>query len=237
MLCAVSLGGNVGDVSATFVEALRRLSASPDFRSVRMSRYYRSTPMGASAGDPFLNAACVFETDILPEQVLDQLQKIENLCGRERSVHWGPRTLDLDLVLYGDQIWDSPRLTVPHSAMWHRRFVLDPLAELIPTAVHPVLQLSMRDLQLRLQARPLLVGWSVPTRLLPLPQKEVAAEPTIRWFAPDIDSLKLATIIFTGPQTDLIFPNIIQLPSDPNAARQMVTDVLTAALDEPVAIP
>jgi 2-amino-4-hydroxy-6-hydroxymethyldihydropteridine diphosphokinase len=106
--CAISLGGNLGNVPDTFAEAVRLLTSSPGITELRTSRLYLTAPMGAVAGDAFYNAACVFETTLSPLDVLDLLQQIEDHCGRVRTVHWGPRTLDLDLILYGEDIIQSP---------------------------------------------------------------------------------------------------------------------------------
>jgi 2-amino-4-hydroxy-6-hydroxymethyldihydropteridine diphosphokinase len=113
--------------------------------------------MGDAAGDDFLNSAAELATELAPRELLQRLQEIENQFGRERTLRWGPRTLDLDLILYGDVVIDEPDLQVPHPACWYRRFVLDPLAELAPEVVHPVKQLTIGKLRARLLDRPLRV--------------------------------------------------------------------------------
>lgn len=232
-MCAISLGGNLGDVPATFAAAIRQLTASPIISDVRLSRLYRTVPMGANAGETFWNAAAVFETSAAPLEILDQLQQLEQACGRVRTLHWGPRTLDLDLMLYGDLVIDSPRLTVPHPAMWHRRFVLDPLVELVPDAIHPIFHRAVVELKQRLQQRPLLVGWVVPTGFSSLRELVGTAHPT-KAVAPD--ALHTAAILFAGQDVHIPFPQVIRLSDDQSEAQQQVTHILTAALDEPVAI-
>lgn len=228
-MCAISLGGNLGDVPATFAEAIRQLEASPIISGVRMSRLYRTAPMGAQAGDVFWNAAAVFDRhhslDVFP-----LLQRIEKSCGRKRGVHWGPRTLDLDWLLSGEESFSTGSVIVPHPAMWHRRFVLDPLVELIPDAIHPVFQRSIRELRERLLQRPLPIGWAAPASFLPLRASAGAAQATI-----DVadEAWHTAAIVFAGRDVRCELPQVIRLPDDEPAARQLIIDVLTAALDEP----
>jgi 2-amino-4-hydroxy-6-hydroxymethyldihydropteridine diphosphokinase len=107
-----------------------------------------------------LNAAAELETSLAPLKLLDKLQAVEGDLGRTRSRHWGPRTLDLDLVFWESQIINLPRLVVPHPAAWYRRFVLDPLAEVAPRLVHPVKLVDICTLRERLLARPLRVSFA-----------------------------------------------------------------------------
>jgi 2-amino-4-hydroxy-6-hydroxymethyldihydropteridine diphosphokinase len=156
--CQISLGGNSGPVAATFEQALGRLQSDGACRVIALSRYHATAPVGDQAGAGFLNAAAELETALEPLELLDKLQTVERDLGRTRSTHWGPRTLDLDLLFYDSQIINSPRLVVPHPAAWYRRFVLDPLAEIAPRFVHPVKQVDMGTLRDRLLARPLQVS-------------------------------------------------------------------------------
>jgi 2-amino-4-hydroxy-6-hydroxymethyldihydropteridine diphosphokinase len=156
--CHISLGGNSGTVAETFGRAIDRLGKNAGCSVVALSRFHQTAPVGDQAGDRFLNAAAELQTSLDPMELLDLLQLIERELGRVRTVHWGPRTLDLDLLYYGSQIIDSTRLIVPHPAAWYRRFVLDPLVEIAPDLEHPVKQATMRVLRERLLARPLPVG-------------------------------------------------------------------------------
>lgn len=156
--CHISLGGNSGPVAATFDQALTRLQSTRDSRVVAVSRYHETAPVGDEAGPRFLNAAAELETALAPLELLDELQTVERELGRSRSIHWGPRTLDLDLLYYESQIINLPRLIVPHPAAWYRRFVLDPLVEIAPRFVHPVKQVEVAALRDRLLARPLRVA-------------------------------------------------------------------------------
>lgn len=136
----IGLGGNIGDVAATLRSALEALHALPDTRVARASRVYRTPAWGVEAQPDFLNSAALLETGLEPHALLDGLLRIEREHGRERAAdgaRWGPRTLDLDLLLYGDATIDAPGLSVPHPQMHARAFVLVPLAEIAPDAQVP----------------------------------------------------------------------------------------------------
>jgi 2-amino-4-hydroxy-6-hydroxymethyldihydropteridine diphosphokinase len=156
--CLIALGGNVGPVDETIAAAIRLLDARGDTRVVSASSIHRSIPVGDRAGGEFRNAAAEIETQLPPLELLDALQAVESQFGRTREIHWGPRTLDLDLILYGPEIIRLPRLQVPHPACWYRRFVLDPLVEIAPDVVHPDKQRTFAQLRERLLVRPLPVG-------------------------------------------------------------------------------
>ena len=126
----IALGSNLQDPIVQLRSAVIAVGKLPHSRLERTSGVYRSTAIGPGTQPDYLNAVLLLSTDLLPLQVLDALQKIEQAQGRMRNVRWGARTLDLDILLFGDQQIDSSRLTVPHSAMAHRNFVLYPLAEI-----------------------------------------------------------------------------------------------------------
>lgn len=153
-LAVIALGGNLGDVPQTFERARTAVSLFAT-DNVRMSRLYRTDPVGAQAGDVFWNAALCCETSLPPLHLLDELQAIETQNGRTRTLHWGPRTLDLDLIFYGEHVLSTERLTLPHPHAWYRRFVLDPVADLTPELRHPVLDVTVSELRRRLLPRPL----------------------------------------------------------------------------------
>lgn len=144
----LGLGTNLGDRRGYLDAAVRRLRAEPGVRVTAVSPYYDSTPAGSGyqGQPPFLNAAAEIETDLAPQSLLRLLLEIEHQFGRRRLVKDSPRTLDLDLLLYGEQVWDNPEVTLPHPRMADRAFVLVPLAEIAPGAVHPVLKQTVRDL-------------------------------------------------------------------------------------------
>lgn len=152
--CLLALGGNQGVTSESFREAVDRLSES-GIHVQQLGEVFRTRPVGAHAGGDFLNTAAIAETDLLPGETLRTLHAVEDAFGRTRNVHWGPRTMDLDLLTYGRQIIDQADLVVPHPSMWYRRFVLDPLVTIAADDIHPVFEVSIRELWQKLQPRPL----------------------------------------------------------------------------------
>lgn len=135
----VGLGGNVGDAAATLGDALHALDGLPETRLLRASRLYRTPAWGVTAQPDFINAVAMLETRRSPQALLAELLLIERKAGRDRSGgdRWGPRTLDLDLLLYGDILIDEPGLHVPHPHLHERAFVLVPLLEIAPEVVIP----------------------------------------------------------------------------------------------------
>jgi 2-amino-4-hydroxy-6-hydroxymethyldihydropteridine diphosphokinase len=132
----VGLGANLGDARDVVGQAVKALGALPQTRLVAVSRLYRSAPVDAQGPD-FVNAVAELHTRLTPQDLLSALQAIEHAHGRERPHRNAPRTLDLDLLLYGQRIVDEPRLTVPHPRLHERAFVLLPLADLAPELEHP----------------------------------------------------------------------------------------------------
>jgi 2-amino-4-hydroxy-6-hydroxymethyldihydropteridine diphosphokinase len=138
MRAYVALGSNQGDSQAQVRGAFRALAAMPDTQLLRRSSLYLTPPWGVTNQPDFVNAVAELETDLSPVALLQALLEIEHRAGRRRDgARWGPRTLDLDLLLYADQVLDEPGLTVPHPRMAERAFVLLPLAELEPTLKIP----------------------------------------------------------------------------------------------------
>ncbi|WP_458576207.1 2-amino-4-hydroxy-6-hydroxymethyldihydropteridine diphosphokinase [Aliamphritea spongicola] len=136
-LCYIGLGSNLEDPYQQVSSALEELAALPDCRAHAHSRLYRSDPVGPPGQPDYVNAVACFETTLEPLALLDALQAIEQAHQRVRIQHWGPRTLDLDLLLYGNQVIENERLTVPHAFMKERSFVLYPLADLAPDTTLP----------------------------------------------------------------------------------------------------
>ena len=134
----LGLGSNVGDREANLRAALRGLEAR-GFRVTALSSLYLTEPVDAPPQEWFLNAVAGGETALSPEALLRACLDTERALGRVRDVPRGPRTIDLDLLLYGDEVRDTPGLTLPHPRMHERRFVLVPLVEIAPGARHPVL--------------------------------------------------------------------------------------------------
>ncbi|MBV0934211.1 2-amino-4-hydroxy-6-hydroxymethyldihydropteridine diphosphokinase [Marinobacterium weihaiense] len=128
----IGLGSNLEDPRQQVSDALLELDDIPASRVVARSSLYRSDPVGPPGQPDYVNAVAALETELAPETLLDALQAIEQAHQRVRKIHWGPRTLDLDILLYGDHIIDSERLIIPHAWMLERNFVLWPLAEIAP---------------------------------------------------------------------------------------------------------
>ncbi len=151
--CLIALGSNLGDRAATLDAAGVQLNSLPATRLIRHSRYHCFPSIGGPSGQPdFLNAAAVLETDLAPLVLFEYLLQIETDHGRRRQERWSARTLDIDLLLYEDQIFDNPYLVVPHPRMSFRRFVLKPAADVAPQLVHPIIGMSIDSLAQRLDS-------------------------------------------------------------------------------------
>ncbi|MCR4413365.1 MAG: 2-amino-4-hydroxy-6-hydroxymethyldihydropteridine diphosphokinase [Thermoguttaceae bacterium] len=136
--CLIALGSNLGDRLQTLERAIDDMTAHPAFRVVARSRWHQTRPVGGPVGQgEFLNGALLGETTLSPNALLEWLQDLERRLGRQRTTRWGPRTIDLDLLLYDHWVVDSPSLVLPHPRMAWRRFVLAPAAEVAPGMVHP----------------------------------------------------------------------------------------------------
>ncbi len=133
----LSIGANLGDRVATCDEALARLDAHPDVRVVRRSSLFETEPVGGVEQPPFVNLAAELATELAPEALLDLLKATERDLGRRPGIRWGPRVIDLDLLIYDDRILMTDTLSLPHPRMHERRFVLEPLAEIAPDLRDP----------------------------------------------------------------------------------------------------
>ena len=146
-LAFVALGSNLGDRRGALEGAVAALAGTHGVAVRKVSSFHETEPVGGPPGQGlFLNAAAVLETSLDPFGLLQVLREIEERFGRTRTVRWGERTLDLDLLLFDDRVVDTPELTVPHPRLTERRFVLEPLAEVAPDTIEPVTRRTIIDL-------------------------------------------------------------------------------------------
>ncbi len=148
----LGLGSNLGDREKNIKEAVRQLQESGIAGEMRTSSLYETEPEGIKEQPLFLNAILEMETDLSPRDLLDMLQAIEKRLGRKKVQKWGPRIIDLDILLYGDLILREEDLEIPHPLLAKRSFVLDPLAEIAPGTIHPRLKMTISDLRDNLKA-------------------------------------------------------------------------------------
>ena len=142
----LGLGSNIGDRTANIERASRLIGEIEAVRLVRMSSLFETEPVGYEDQPDFINAVLEIGTPLTPRELLAAVKEIEQRMGRTRTVRFGPRIIDVDILLFGQRVIDEPGLTIPHPRMHERRFVLGPLAEIAPEAVHPVLKKSVMEL-------------------------------------------------------------------------------------------
>lgn len=226
--CFIAFGGNLGSVAETFRAATTALENGPAGIVVQRSRLYRTAPIGSASGTAYLNAVATMESSLAPESLLAALHATEDCFGRTRSTHWGPRTLDLDLITCGDVVSSSHRLTIPHPHCWYRRFVLDPWNDVAPNYVHPLLGEPVTELRRRIVARPL--GVAVDWDLTDV-RDVCAAFPDVQLVDVGTDE---AAIVMTRNASEER-RRCIDLRGAVNRAA-IAEHVLRAALDEPIVI-
>ena len=152
VFACIALGSNLGDRAAHIAAAITALRREPGIEVVAVSAIYETDPVGPRPQGPYLNAAVRVETALRPSELLDRLLRIEASEGRRRSREsCAPRTLDLDLLLYGDRRVDEPGLVVPHPRLHERAFVLEPLCDVAPEWLHPIFGKSVEDLARRVR--------------------------------------------------------------------------------------
>ena len=142
----LSIGSNLGDKEGYLDFAIDRLNALPDTKVTAVSDYLVTKPYGDVEQDDFLNGALEIETLKMPEELLEEAMRIEQEAHRERTIHWGPRTLDIDILFYDNQIIYTENLKIPHTEIPKREFVLEPLAAIAPDYVHPILGKSVSQM-------------------------------------------------------------------------------------------
>lgn len=142
----IGFGSNIGDRLAHIQNAIHALSKTEGIALQKISSVYKTDPVGYEAQAEFLNGVAAIQTDLPPLSLLHALKDIEITVGRQHRIHWGPREIDLDILIYGDMCLQTEKLVIPHPEMHLRRFVLVPLAELAPDLVHPVFQETVHTL-------------------------------------------------------------------------------------------
>ena len=149
----IALGSNIGDTETYLNEAVEKIGQIPTCTVEKVSSYLVTEPYGVTDQPDFLNACLKMRTLLYPEELLKELNRIEKEAGRERIIHWGPRTLDLDILLYDDIVLEEDDLCIPHVEMHKRSFVLEPLAEIAPYKRHPVYGKTVREMLEEIQAQ------------------------------------------------------------------------------------
>jgi len=144
----LAFGANLGDPRSQILEAWGHVLEIPGVKGQGLSSLYATMPIGGPKNQPiFLNCAGIIQTDLSPLQLLAKTQAIETKMGRIREEHWGPRVIDIDIILFGNAVINSSELTIPHPLMHERSFVLDPAAEIASEMVHPLLRKSVAELR------------------------------------------------------------------------------------------
>ncbi len=142
----VGLGSNLGNKKENLVNAINRIDAYSGICVIDKSGFHETTPVGGPPQPDYVNCAIELETEFTPQTLLKEFKKIEKKLGRKSDVRWGPRIIDLDILLYGDRIVSDHNLIIPHERMHERAFVLAPLCEISPDIKHPVLKLNISEL-------------------------------------------------------------------------------------------
>lgn len=142
----IALGSNMGDRAGYLDGAVKQLLQDDDFKELKKSTWIETAPYGGVVQDDFLNGVLKVQTLLSPQQLLNRLHEIEAAADRKREVHWGPRTLDLDILFYDDLVLDAEDLIIPHPDLQNRSFVLNPMCELAPFLRHPVLRKTVAQL-------------------------------------------------------------------------------------------
>lgn len=141
----LSLGSNLGDREANLRTAIEKLGEFGNIAAV--SSFYETEPVEVTAQPWFVNCAVKLDTEKMPRQLISAILALEQSMGRQRKQQKGPRTIDIDILLFGSSVIDIPSLTVPHPHLHERRFVLEPLAEIAPDVRHPIFKRSVRELR------------------------------------------------------------------------------------------
>lgn len=143
----LALGSSMGDKSAYLQQAVREIDALTGCQVIKVSELIATAPYGGAAENEFLNGAMKIRTLLTPQELLEEIHQIESGAGRERMIHWGDRTLDIDILLYDDLVLDSEELQIPHAEMHKRDFVLVPMVQIAPYVRHPLSGKTMKELK------------------------------------------------------------------------------------------
>jgi 2-amino-4-hydroxy-6-hydroxymethyldihydropteridine diphosphokinase len=192
-ICLIGLGANLGQRGDTLQRAVGRIESLPETRRLAVSSWLETEPVGGPTGQgAFLNGAATFETALEPEALHQGMLDIEQSLGRRRETHWGPRTIDLDLLLYDRLVLKTPQLEIPHPRMAWRRFVLEPASQIAAEMIHPTIGWSIGRLLQHLNASPRYVALAGPigagkTHLA----QRLGEDSDVRWIAETVDSSRL----------------------------------------------
>ena len=149
----VGLGSNIGDKAGNILRALDILSQSDGIKATKVSSFYETEPIGCEDQDWFVNAVAQVEIIFSPEELLNAFKKVEQIMGRKNTIRWGPREIDLDLLMYDQLCFESPGLVIPHPRLHERAFVLVPLAKIAPDLFHPIQKKTIAELLAELQSQ------------------------------------------------------------------------------------
>jgi len=149
----VGLGSNIGDKAGNILRALNILSQFDGIKVTKVSSFYETEPIGYEDQDWFINAVAQVETILTPEELLIAFKKVEQIMGRKNTIRWGPREIDLDLLMYDQLCFESPGLVIPHPRLHERAFVLVPLAKIAPDLFHPIQKKTIAVLLAELQSQ------------------------------------------------------------------------------------
>ncbi len=150
-ICFLGIGSNMGDSASNCKDAVIRISNIEGITVLRVSSLYRTQPVGFEEQDWFANGVIEIRTSLIPHALMDVIHRVEREMGRIRVHKWGPRIIDIDILMYGQIIMDENGLVIPHPEYHKRRFVLVPLNEIAPCAIHPAFGISVKGLLDRLQ--------------------------------------------------------------------------------------
>lgn len=155
----IGVGSNEGKRLERISSAIRALAATPKIRVVQMAMIIETEPVGGPPQPAYLNTVLELDTSLEPMELLGTLQRIEQRLGRQPSAQrWSPRPIDLDVLLYDDRVMQQPALCIPHPRMHERRFVLEPLSQVAPEVVHPVLRRAVKELLAEIAPDPAVIG-------------------------------------------------------------------------------